>query len=131
MAKIERFEDMLSWQKARELTRHVYLLSKQGDFARDFGVARANAQRHGFHHVKHRRKVSNVAVTRSLSSSSPLPKACGEVRSQLYVALDQSYISQAEFNNLHTGTVEVGRLVSGFMGYLQKSDLRGNKFKRA
>jgi len=36
MAKIERFEDMLSWQKARELTRSVYQVSKQGDFVKDF-----------------------------------------------------------------------------------------------
>ena len=131
MAKIERFEDMLSWQKARELTRHVYMLSKQGDFARDF-------------ELRGQMRSASVSIMSNIAEGferggdkefiqflSTAKGSCGEVRSQLYVALDQSYISQAEFNNLHTGTVEVGRLVSGFMGYLQKSDLRGNKFKRA
>jgi len=130
MAKIERFEDMLSWQKARELTRHVYLLSKQGDFARDF-------------ELRGQMRSASVSIMSNIAEGferggdkefiqflSTAKGSCGEVRSQLYVALDQSYITQAEFNNLHTGTVEVGRLVSGFMGYLQKSDLRGSKFKR-
>ena len=95
MAKIERFEDMLSWQKSRELTRRVYDLSKSGEFARDFELR-------------------------------------GQMRSaSISIALDQSYITPVEFENLSSNAIEVGRLVSGFMGYLQKSDLRGNKFKRA
>jgi four helix bundle protein len=122
---------MLSWQKARELTRHVYALSKQGDFARDF-------------ELRGQMRSASVSIMSNIAEGferggdkefiqflSTAKGSCGEVRSQLYVALDQSYITQAEFNNLHTGAVEVGRLVSGFMGYLQKSDLRGNKFKRA
>jgi hypothetical protein len=47
------------------------------------------------------------------------------------VALDQAYITEAEFGGLYTGTVKAGRLISGFMGYLKQSELRGNKFKRA
>lgn len=57
--------------------------------------------------------------------------SCGEVRSQLYVALDQLYITEEEFSGLHTNTIEVSRLISGFMGYLKQSEMRGNKFKRA
>jgi hypothetical protein len=38
MAKIERFEDIVSWQKARELTNHIHEASNQGGFARDFGL---------------------------------------------------------------------------------------------
>ena len=131
MAKIERFEDMLSWQKAREVTRQVYLLSKKGDFAKDF-------------ELRGQMRSASVSIMSNIAEGferggdkefiqflSTAKGSCGEVRSQLYVALDQSYISEAEFNNLHTGTIDVGRLVSGFMGYLQKSELRGNKFKRA
>jgi four helix bundle protein len=130
MAKIERFEDMLSRQKARELTRYVYRLSKQGDFARDF-------------ELRGQMRSASVSIMSNIAEGferggdkefvqflSTAKGSCGEVRSQLYVALDQSYITPAEFDTLHAGTVELGRLVSGFMGYLQKSDLRGNKFKR-
>ncbi len=38
MAKIERFEDIEAWQKARELTRQIYDASNDGPFARDFGL---------------------------------------------------------------------------------------------
>jgi len=130
MAKIERFEDMLSWQKARELTRHVYKHSKQGDFAKDFelrgqmrsaSVSVMSNIAEGFERGGDKEFLQFLSIAKG---------SCGEMRSQLYVALDQSYITEAEFNNLYTGTVEVGRLVSGFMGYLKQSDLRGNKFKR-
>lgn len=130
MAKIERFEDMLSWQKAREVTRHVYRISKEGDFAKDF-------------ELRGQMRSASVSIMPNIAEGferggdkefiqflSTAKGSCGEVRSQLYVALDQSYIAPTEFDNLYTGTVEVGRLVSGFMSYLQKSDLRGNKFKR-
>ncbi|HWD94512.1 MAG TPA: four helix bundle protein [Verrucomicrobiae bacterium] len=130
MAKIERFEDMLSWQKARELTRQVYALSKKGDFARDFDLR--SQMRSAAASV-----MSNIAEgferggdKEFLQFLSTAKASCGEVRSQLYVALDQAYISPVEFNALSTESVEVSRLISGFMGYLQKSDLRGNKFKR-
>ena len=131
MAKIERFEDMLSWQKARAVTRDVYLLSKRGDFAKDF-------------ELRGQMRSASVSIMSNIAEGferggdkefiqflSTAKGSCGEVRSQLYVALDQSYISETEFSNLYAGTVEVGRLVSGFMSCLQKSDLRGNKFKRA
>jgi four helix bundle protein len=131
MAKIERFEEMLSWQKARELTQHVYQLSKRGDFAKDFELR-------GQMRSASLSVMSNIAEgferggdKEFIQFLSTAKGSCGEVRSQLYVALDQSYITAVEFENLHAGTIEVARLVSGFMGYLQKSDLRGNKFKRA
>jgi four helix bundle protein len=130
MAKIDRFEDMLSWQKARDLTRHVYRLSKQGDFAKDFelrGQIRAASVS----------IMSNIAEgfgrggdKEFLQFLSTAKASCGEVRSQLYVALDQSYITQTEFKELNAGTMEVGRLVSGFMNYLRQSSLRGSKFKQ-
>jgi four helix bundle protein len=55
--------------------------------------------------------------------------SCGEVRSDLHVALDQGYITPITFDALHSQSVEVSRLVSGFMAYLQKSNLRGKKYR--
>jgi len=52
-----------------------------------------------------------------------------EVKSHLYVALDQQYVTPAQFTNLYNSADEVGRLLSGFMGYLRQSDLKGRKFK--
>ena len=53
----------------------------------------------------------------------------GEVRSQVYVALDAGLISSAQFDELYEQCVEVGRLIGGFMRYLQNSTMRGSKYQ--
>jgi four helix bundle protein len=55
--------------------------------------------------------------------------SCGEVRAQLYVALDQGYFSHEVFDRLTANAIEVGELLSGFMRYLKGSQLRGSKFR--
>lgn len=129
MAKIERFEDMLSWQKARELTRYVYKVSKQEDFVKDFelrGQIRSASISIMSNIAEGFERGGDKEFSQFLSTAKG---SCGEVRSQLYVALDESYISPVEFKELHAGTVEISRLISGFMGYLRQSNLRGSKFK--
>src|SRR6185295_5241032 len=54
--------------------------------------------------------------------------SCGEVRSQLYVALDQRYVSREVFDQLSSNAAEVGQLLSGFIRYLKRSTLKGNKY---
>ena len=56
--------------------------------------------------------------------------SCGEVRCQLYVAMDENYLSATEFNQLQERAEEISRLLSGFMAYLRDSELRGTKFKK-
>ena len=53
----------------------------------------------------------------------------GEVRSQLYVALDQNYISEVEFNNVCEKLNQNGRIIAGLISYLKQTDIKGNKFK--
>jgi len=53
----------------------------------------------------------------------------GEVRSQLYIALDQDYVTQKTFRELIGLTVEIGNLIGGLIRYLRKTDIKGNKFK--
>ncbi len=36
--KIEKFEDIIAWQKARLLTREVYQCTRVGAFAKDYGL---------------------------------------------------------------------------------------------
>jgi four helix bundle protein len=129
MNKIERFEDIIAWQRARELTREVYRCAKAGAFAKDFGL-RDQIQRASVS------AMANIAegfdrggdkeFVQFLSNSKG---SCGEVKSHLYVALDQRYFPQQEFDSLYSRVDEVSRLVGGFMSYLKQSDLRGPKFK--
>ena len=55
--------------------------------------------------------------------------SCGEIRARLYIALDQKYMTEEQFQELVERTMEVSRLLSGFMKYLLKSNLRGSKYK--
>lgn len=129
MARIERFEDIESWQKARELTRMVYEMTQEGAFARDFGlrdqIRRAAVSimsniAEGFGRGGNREFIQFMATAKGSAS---------EVQAQLYVALDAGYITQEQFELLY-GTVEsTARLIGGFMRYLQSSDQKGHKYK--
>lgn len=113
MAKISRFEDLIAWQKARELTREIYAVSREGRFARDFGLAgqiqRASAS-----------IMSNLAEGFERGRRSEFHQflnvakgSCAEVRSQLYVALDTDYLSPTEFSRLMSQAQEVSRILGG------------------
>ena len=55
--------------------------------------------------------------------------SAGELRAQLYVALDQNYLSNAKFDSLSQQAIEISQLISGFMKYLKQSDLQGSKLR--
>ena len=127
--KIERFEDILAWQKARILTKNIYESTRVGTFAKDYGL-KDQVQRSSVS------TMSNIAegferggdreFVQFLSNSKG---SCGEVKSHLYVALDQNYITPVNFDVLYSQATEVSRLVSGFMTYLLDSALGGHKYK--
>jgi four helix bundle protein len=53
----------------------------------------------------------------------------GEVKSQLYAALDAGFLKMEEFETLYSLTSETSRLLTGFMRYLSSSTYNGNKFR--
>jgi four helix bundle protein len=130
MATIIRFEDLDAWKIARELTREVYRITKADEFSRDFGLK--NQIRKASVSV-----MSNIAEgferdgNREFRNFLSIGKgSAGEVRSQLYVALDQDYISRAEFDHIYLKAQESGRVIAGLSNYLRQSDYSGNKFRR-
>lgn len=113
MARIERFEDLIAWQKARVLTRDLYLVTRQEDFAKDYGLS-GQIQRASVSIM------SNIAEGVERYGVNELPHflsvakgSCGEVRSDLYVALDVGYLTQPDFDRLYTQVDEVGRVITG------------------
>ncbi len=67
-AKIEKFEDLIAWQKARELTKNIYKVTTQGDFSKDYGL-RDQIRRASVSIMSNTQKVSNgVAVQSSINS---------------------------------------------------------------
>jgi len=56
--------------------------------------------------------------------------SAGEMRAQLYVAHDQSYIDGSQFDELIKDVDEVSKMINGLSGYLRKSGIKGTRFKR-
>jgi four helix bundle protein len=129
MATIERFEDIEAWKKGRELRQVVYRCSRAGGFAKDFALRdqiRRAAISITSNIAEGFEREGNREFIQFLSNSKG---SCGELRDQLYVALDEQYITKEQFDKLYMQAVEVSRIISGFMKYLRSSELRGNKFK--
>jgi four helix bundle protein len=129
MAKIEKFEDIESWKLAREITMLIYKTSSAGNFSKDFAlvnqIRRASISilsniAEGFERGGNKEFLQFLAIAKG---------SCGEVRAQLYVALDQNYIDKNQFEEISGKLLETNRIISGLMKYLQQSDLRGSKFK--
>ncbi len=117
---IERFEDLIAWQKARSLTRNVYDATRKGAFARDFGLC-SQMQRAA---VSVMANVAEGFERRGLGEFSQfliIAKAsCAELRSHLYVALDIGYLQQADFDLLLSQAEEVARVLSGLRSSIEK-----------
>ena len=121
MRRIERFEDLIAWQKARQLTKHVYLVSKQGEFGRDFGLS-------GQMQCASVSIMSNVAEGVERTGMNELHHflgvakgSAGEVRSQIYVAYDVGYLAEPEFHSLLGEAEEVGRILGGLRASVDKA----------
>jgi four helix bundle protein len=100
VAKIERFEDIEGWKCAREITRLVYQISSERAFSKDFALV--NQIRRAAISI-----MSNIAEGFERNGDKEFVQFltvsmgfCGEVRAQLYVALDQRYVEEDKFTEI-------------------------------
>ena len=122
--KIERFEDIEAWQLARELTRKVYRLTKKQGLAKDYGLKRQiqDAAGSSMHNIAEGfDSESNAEFIRFLRYAK---RSCTEVQSELYVALDEEYISPNEFKDVYEQARRTRAAVRGFINYLKKYEKR-------
>jgi four helix bundle protein len=127
MATIIKFEDIEAWQKGRE--QALYRCSKRGELAKDFALrdqTRRAAMSVTANIAEGFERGGNREFIQFLSTSKG---SCGEVQDHLHTALDEQYIATNEFDALYNQAAEVGRLIGGFMNYLQRSEIRGCKFR--
>lgn len=128
MARMDCFEEVGAWSKARELAQSVYAITNEERFARDFGLR--NQIRKAAISV-----MANIAEGFERNGNAEFAQflavakgSAGEVRAQLYVALDQGYIDQIVFDRVAETTREIGRMLAGLMSYLRRSGMKGAKF---
>jgi four helix bundle protein len=119
---ITRFEDIHAWQAARELCNIVYGLARNEKLSRDFGlldqVRRAAVS-----------IMANIAEGFDSRSNSEFIqflyyalRSASELQSHFYVALDQSYLTQAEFNEIYERTSKTKSMIFRFIEYLRTHD---------
>lgn len=118
MARIDRFEDLVAWQRARELVKEVYAITGTNRLSKDFGL-RDQIQRAAVSIM------ANIAegferyrLTEFHQFLSVAKASCAELRSHLYVALDVGYLDQASFDNLHRVATEIARLIGALRASL-------------
>lgn len=120
MGKVERFEDLIAWRKARELTKVIYALSGDGAFAKDFGlrdqIRRASVS-----------VMSNIAEGFDRASRAEFHRflviakgSCAEVRAQLYVALDVGLMTEKQFEEVRSLAEETSRIIAGLRKSVEK-----------
>ena len=119
--KIRRFEDLEAWQVARRLVNLIYEAARKASMARDYGfvdqIRRAvlsvmNNVAEGFERGSNKEFVKFLFIARA---------SVGEVRSMLYIACDQGYITDTEFERLHKDCVRCSQLCWGLIKHLKKS----------
>ncbi|OGG00162.1 four helix bundle protein [Candidatus Gottesmanbacteria bacterium RBG_13_37_7] len=110
--KIKRFEDIIAWQKAKELSLLIYKLFKSNrDFAFRDQVQRASVS-----------VMNNIAEGFERKSNQEFRQflyiakgSCGEVRSMISLALDLSYINKSEYLRVYNLSIEISKILSGFI----------------
>jgi len=112
MPRIEKFEDILAWQKAKRLCLLVYRVFKNNrdyrfrDQIQAASVSIMNNIAEGFE------KKGDKDFSKFLYISKG---SCGEVRSMLYLAVELEYVSGKEFDEMFRATEEISRMLSGFI----------------
>ena len=129
MATIKRFEEIVSWQKARELNKLLGKLIDEGKFKNSYklinqiegsaGSIMDNIAE-GFERSGNREFLQFLYISKG---------SCGEFRSQLYRAVDRNYLSQKEFDGLYNLAMDVIVLLQKLINYLEQSELKGTKYK--
>jgi len=121
MSKFDKFEDILVWQRARELVNEVYRATSTGKFNKDFGL---------------RDQIRRAALSTMLNIAEGFARrtnkefaqflfvahgSVAEVQSALYVALDQHYVSTDAFSILYKQCTEISQMLTGLIKYLRST----------
>lgn len=119
MSKINRFEDLICWQKARELIKIIYLITRYDKFYRDYDlksqILRASYSimlniSEGFGRRTHKEFKNFLFFSHG---------SANEVQSALYIALDQKYIDEKEFKHVYLLCDEIAKIISGLIKSLK------------
>ena len=126
--EVKNFEDLEIWKDARLLTKAIYQMTKDTRFSKDFAlrdqIRRASMSvmsniAEGFERGGNQEFIQFLYVAKA---------SCGEVRSQLYVVLDQAYVAQKDCDAASKSFRRLSIMISNLIDYLKRSSLKGPKY---
>jgi four helix bundle protein len=125
---IKHFEDLEIWKEARRLTKEIYRLTSGPKFSKDFGL-RGQIQNAAVSIMSNIAEGFERGGNQEFSQFLYIAKgSCGEVRSQLYVAVDQGYISANESEELLNLFKRLSSMIGSLINYLKRSGMKGAKY---
>ena len=116
---MKQFEDLRVWQEARAVVKEIYQVAKLRGFRRDFAlrdqiiraaVSTMSNIAEGFERGSRKEFIQSLNIAKGSN---------GEVRSQLYVALDQDYLDQRAFDRMKESVSALSRQLARFVSYLK------------
>jgi four helix bundle protein len=127
--KVKNFEDLEIWKDARMLTRSIYRITREPKFSKDFAL-RDQIQRAAVSIMSNIAERFERGGNQELIHFLYIAKAsCGEVRSQLYVAVDQSYLTQKDCDELTIPFKRLSIMINNLIVYLKRSGMKGTKYE--
>lgn len=129
MATVQRMEDLEIWQLARKLYQKISRLAEKMKKNHDYRFAEQIKSSCGSILDNIGEGFERNSRLEFLNSLSISKGECGELKSQLYRALDDKYVDEAEFETLYTETEIETKKIAALIIYLNKSNIRGLKFK--
>lgn len=131
MATIKSFEDVESWKKAREVCKILGEIIDEGKFRTSYRLINQVEGSSGS-------VMDNIAEGFERGTRAEFIQflgyakgSCGELRSQLYRALDRKFLTETEFNELKILVLNISGLIQNFITYLQNSEIDGVRKKAA
>jgi four helix bundle protein len=129
MAQIDRFEEIEAWKTARELAREIYQLTASGLFAQDYplrdqirkaAISIMSNIAEGFGRGGNKEFIQFLSIARG---------SIAELQSQLFIALDAGYLTEAQYDSARKRSDDAGKLLSGFIRYLSQAHFKGSKYQ--
>lgn len=129
MSKIKQFEDLPVWQKARLITRKVYEVTENTKTFKNFSLKDQCRRSSGSIMANIAEGFDRDGNKEFIQFLSLAKASAAELRSHLYIAVDQGYLAEDVFESLKGQAEEIARMLSGFIAYLRNSELKGRKYK--
>lgn len=130
MATINRFEEIISWKEARELNSIIKKLIIEKKFNQNYSLINQIERSagsimdniaEGFERGGNKEFIQFLFISKG---------SCGELRSQMYRAVDAGYLDLNEFECISDRCMRISRLIKKLIDYLKQTEIKGHKYKK-